>query len=59
MSSEQMKEVPLPPCKNRTRTTLRCRRMCCRKEDTRSREADAPGRQVRLFEDPNYYRKHG
>ena len=26
-----MKEIPRPPCKNRQRTTLRCRRMCCRK----------------------------
>ena len=30
-NSNSKKEIPRPPCKNRNRTTLKCRRMCCKK----------------------------
>lgn len=42
------KDVPVPPCKNTNRRTAKCRRMCCRREDDRVREDDAPGIQTRI-----------
>lgn len=42
------KEIPIPPCKNKNRTTAKCRRMCCRREDDRVREDVAPGIQTRI-----------
>lgn len=26
-----MMEIPIPPCNNNRRTTMKCQRMCCRK----------------------------
>lgn len=31
-----MKEIPVPKCTNNHRTTIKCRRMCCRKVKPKS-----------------------
>jgi hypothetical protein len=41
-----MKEVSRPPCSNNRRTSMKCRRMCCRKPKPKP---IATGRQQRLM----------
>ena len=48
MTSSKKGNVPIPPCKNTNRRTAKCRRMCCRRDDDRTREDVADGIQTRI-----------
>jgi hypothetical protein len=41
-----MKEIPIPECTNNRRTSMKCRRMCCRKPKPKVEDTT---RQQRLF----------
>ena len=41
-----MKEIPIPSCNNNNRTTMKCRRMCCRRIKPKVEDKT---RQTRLF----------
>lgn len=41
-----MKEIPIPECNNNRRTSMKCRRMCCRKPKSK---VDDTTKQQRLF----------
>ena len=41
-----MKEIPIPECSNNRRTSMKCRRMCCRKPTPKVEDTT---KQQRLF----------